>query len=165
MKDALKIIGAFSVLAITFIFTVLIITFGRGAIVYFVWDRGLVHLFGNYINTATFIQVWLLTWTINSIRTRYLADSTELKDPICELFKNKTKKNEMIARAISVAICIVFFAIDCMIVCYTYKNILPEVFKFNLPVLTTEQIIFSFIGLNILFSRKSASNKKDDEKK
>lgn len=126
-------------------------------------NNGLVKVVSEYVNPITFLQAFLIIFSIQSIRTQYLG-SIKYFSKYIEDDLNTDKK--WLPTLISATLVIIFFIIDVVVFQYTYDTILPQVLKFKLPELDDIQLFALFYGLNLLFRHPSPTyvkEKKDDE--
>ena len=123
-------------------------------------NNGIVKVVSEYVNPITFLQAFLIIFSVQAIRTQYLG-SIKYFSKYIEDDLNTDKK--WLPAIISATLVIIFFIIDIVVFQYTYDTILPQVLKFKLPELDDIQLFALFYGLNLLFRHPTPTYVKKGE--
>lgn len=111
-------------------------------------NNGIVKIVSEYVNPITFLQAFLIVFSVQAINTPYLGSIKYFAQYIEDDLDTDKK---WLPRVISAALVIIFFIIDVVVFQYTYDTILPQVLKFSLPELNDVELFALFYGLNIIF--------------
>ena len=123
-------------------------------------NNGIVKVVSEYVNPITFLQSFLIIFSVHTIRTQYIG-SIKYFSKYIEDDLNTDKK--WLPAIISATLVIIFFIIDIVVFQYTYDTILPQVLKFKLPELDDIQLFALFYGLNLLFRHPTPTYVKKGE--
>lgn len=141
--------------------TPLLSSAAQGYIFMLCHNNGIIRIVSDYVNPITFLQAFLIVFSVQAIVTPYLGSIKYFAQYIED---DLDTDNKWLSRAISSVLVIIFFIIDVVVFQYTYDTILPQVLKFSLPELNDVELFALFYGLNILFRHSAPIYQKKEKK-